>query len=86
METCLHHMRLASYRIRSMFYLLTPNETYYETEQDVPDLTLDSMNMFFTLMFVEQIVFYLRYGRFSGKVNDHVNNNSDFFCYVFVVI
>ena len=27
------------YTLRSMFYLLTPNETYYEHEKDVPDLT-----------------------------------------------
>jgi hypothetical protein len=27
-----------SYDVRSCFYLLTPNETYYEKESDVPHL------------------------------------------------
>jgi hypothetical protein len=27
------------YGIRSIFYLLTPNETYYEKAEQVPDLT-----------------------------------------------
>lgn len=27
------------YGLRSMFYLLTPNETYYEKTEQVPDLT-----------------------------------------------
>ncbi len=32
------------YGLRSLFYLLTPNETYYADAKDVPDLTTDVCN------------------------------------------
>ena len=63
-----------TYRIRSIFYLLTPSETYYESTSDVPDLTTDALNLFYALMLVEQVVFILRYGRFNGKTSDAITS------------
>jgi hypothetical protein len=65
-------VNMASYRVRSLFYLLSPNETFYEKAEDVPNLTMGSLNTFFVFMFIEQFIFYLKHGRFNGKVNDHV--------------
>jgi hypothetical protein len=55
---------------RAMFYLLMPSETYFKEEKDVPDLTTEAVPLFFVLIFIEQIVFLIKNGRFNGRVDD----------------
>lgn len=60
--------------VRSLFYLLTPRETYYEKVDDVPDLTLNAANLFFVFIVIEQVISLLKNGRFSGRFNDSVRS------------
>lgn len=59
---------------RAMFYLLMPSETYFKEEKDVPDLTTEAVPLFFVLIFIEQIVFLIKNGRFNGRVDDIVTS------------
>ncbi len=60
--------------LRSLFYLLHPNETYYKDLDQVPDLTAQAGNWFIILMFVEQAIFLLKDGRFNGRFSDAVTS------------
>jgi hypothetical protein len=57
---------------RSLFYLLTPRETYFEKSEDVPDLSVNAFNVMMSFMFFEQIIFFAKHGRFTGRINDTV--------------
>ena len=67
------------YTLRSIFYLLYPKETYYKNLDDVPDLTIGAFKLFFSFMFIEQIIFLLKHGKLNGRVNDGVN-----ICFIFL--
>lgn len=62
--------------LRSMFYLLHPNETYFKELDQVPDFTAQAGNMFIGLMLVEQVIYLLRYGRFNGRMSDAITSMS----------
>lgn len=64
------------YDFRSIFYLLTPNETYFEHTKDVPDLTENANNIFFAIILVEQLICLVKYGRFNGNLNDAITSVS----------
>jgi hypothetical protein len=62
----------SSYSVRSVFYLLTPTETYYAKQEDVPDLSVNAFNVMMSFIFFEQLIFLAKHGRFSGRINDSV--------------
>ncbi len=64
------------YVLRSLFYLLHPNETYYKSLDQVPDLTAQAGNWFLILMIVEQVIFLLKDGRFNGRLSDAITSMS----------
>lgn len=63
-----------SYILRSMFYLLHPNETYIKELKNVPDFTAKAGNMFIALILVEQAIFLLKHGRFNGRISDSLTS------------
>lgn len=63
-----------SYAMRSMFYLLTPSETFYEHKYQVPDLPLKSMEVFFGFIFVENIIHLAQEGKLAGSVSDGITS------------
>jgi alkylglycerol monooxygenase len=61
-----------TYTIRSIFYLLSPNETFFENIEDVPDLTQKASDTFVLLVLIEQLISLIKNGRLNGKPNDVV--------------
>ena len=70
----LNYIQQKSYGLRSIFYLLTPNETYYERTQDVPDLDTEGGSVMMSFMILEQIIFLIKHGRFNGRINDAITS------------
>lgn len=64
------------YMLKAMFYLLTPNETFYEKREDVPDLTGKASKYFLGLILIEQIIFIIKNGRFNGRLSDGITSIS----------
>lgn len=60
------------YILRAMFYVLTPNETHIQKVEDVPDIPVKASNMFFLLIFIEQIVFLIKKRRITFRTNDGI--------------
>ena len=78
------------YLLRAMFYVLTPNETSIKRVEDVPDIPVKASNMFFLLIFIEQIIFLIKKRRIMFRVNDGVTKYSrilliNFWCYYLLV-
>ncbi len=65
-----------TFRTRALFYLLTPEETFFEKAQDVPNITNRASEVFFVLVFIEQIVHFLKVGKFNGTLSDAVSSMS----------
>lgn len=63
-----------SYAIRAMFYMLTPNETYIDNLENVPDIKTMAGNYFLGFMFIEQLIFIIKYGRFNGRFSDAITS------------
>lgn len=60
--------------VRGMFYLLSPNETYFERIEEVPDIRKLSGNWFIGFMVIEQILFIIKHGRFNGTIADSITS------------
>jgi alkylglycerol monooxygenase len=65
-----------TYGLRAMFYLLTPQETYYEFKDDVPNVTFQVTPIFYSFIFVEQIIHLIKNGRFNGSLSDTITSLS----------
>lgn len=65
-----------SFKTRALFYLLTPQETFFEKAEDVPAIDKGASEVFFILVFVEQLAYLLRDGKFNGKISDAVASMS----------
>lgn len=65
-----------SFRTRALFYLLSPEETFFEHADEVPNITNRASEVFFVLVFVEQLIFLLKDGKFNGKLSDAISSMS----------
>jgi hypothetical protein len=60
----------ATYPLRALLYLLTPGETYFELEEHVPHLSIQSMGLFTGFIIIENIIAFAKHGRLAGNVSD----------------
>ena len=62
--------RHLSFGLRSMFYLVTPNETYMKTKEDVPNLPVNSLFFYFWFISIEQLIHIAKHGKINGSMSD----------------
>lgn len=61
--------------IRRLFYLITPNESSFETKEEVPQYVNDALPFFFSLIVLEALVQWVR-GKRTLRVNDAISSMS----------
>ena len=64
----------STYKLRAMFYLMTPDETFYETRSEVPNLPITVANVFYSFIIVEQILHLIQHGKFNGSLSDAISS------------
>ncbi|XP_026958376.1 alkylglycerol monooxygenase [Sagmatias obliquidens] len=62
--------------IRMMFYVMKPNETSFETLEEVPDYVQKATPYFISLMLLELVVSWIRKGKPSGPLDDALTSIS----------
>ncbi|XP_048882956.1 alkylglycerol monooxygenase [Brienomyrus brachyistius] len=66
----------ASQDFRAMFYLLTPNETSFEHEEEVPEYVSKATPCFLLLIILEQVLGWAKTGKLVIRVNDGITSLS----------
>ncbi|XP_036912152.1 alkylglycerol monooxygenase isoform X3 [Sturnira hondurensis] len=62
--------------IRMMFYMMKPNETSFQTLEEVPDYVKKATPFFISLMLLELVVSWLRKGKPPGRLDDALTSIS----------
>ena len=65
-----------SFRTRALFYLLTPEETFFEHSKDVPNIDKRASEVFCVLVFIGQFFYLIKDGKFNGKLSDAIGSMS----------
>lgn len=61
---------------RVMFYMVQPNETTFQTLEEVPDYVKQATPIFISLMLLELIVSWIRKGKLPGGLDDALTSMS----------
>ncbi|XP_006832354.1 PREDICTED: alkylglycerol monooxygenase [Chrysochloris asiatica] len=56
--------------VRAMFYLMKPNETSFQTLEEVPNYVEKATPLFISLMILELIISWLHKGKLPGRLDD----------------
>ncbi|KAM6967761.1 alkylglycerol monooxygenase [Aplochiton taeniatus] len=67
---------LVSKGVRSMFYMVTPNESLFQNLEDVPPYVQQATPYFMGLMLLELVLGFLKTGRLVGNVGDGITSVS----------
>ncbi|XP_004676792.1 PREDICTED: alkylglycerol monooxygenase isoform X1 [Condylura cristata] len=62
--------------IRVMFYMMTPNETSFQTLEEVPDYVKKATPFFISLILLELVVSWIHKGKPSGRMDDALTSIS----------
>ena len=79
LDTLNHYIGIAqnvTFLPRAMFYLVTPNETYFEFTESVPHIPVKSMSVFFWFIVIENLITLAKHGKLAGSVTDSIASTS----------
>ncbi|KAM5271804.1 alkylglycerol monooxygenase [Ctenodactylus gundi] len=62
--------------VRILFYIMKPNETSFQTLEEVPDYVKQATPFFISLILLELVVSWLRKGKPPGRVDDALTSMS----------
>ncbi|XP_033856854.1 alkylglycerol monooxygenase-like [Acipenser ruthenus] len=62
--------------IRMMFYVMTPNETAFRNEEEVPDYVQQATPLFIGMLVLEFLLSWVKNGRAAIRVNDGITSLS----------
>lgn len=62
--------------VRMMFYVMRPNETSFQTLEEVPDYVQKATPFFLSLMLIELVISWIRKGKPSGRLDDMLTSIS----------
>ncbi|KAK2500024.1 hypothetical protein MC885_016035 [Smutsia gigantea] len=62
--------------IRMMFYMMKPNETIFQTVEEVPDYVKKATPLFISLMLLELVVSWICKGKLPGRLDDALTSIS----------